>query len=235
MAYVMAFSANKLSHVCISAHCRCCCISAQKGKISIRVWYLCLWMGSSMASKSTAIPEGPNLVKGADPSKPTEYATFAGGCFWGMEKWFRKEFGAALKSTSVGYIGGQKASPTYEDVCTGGTGHAEALQLEYYPDKVDYATLLDYFWRLHDPTTLNRQGNDVGTQYRSAIFYHSDSQKEAANAKMAEMQGKQWGAPITTQVVPAKPEDFFRAEGYHQLYLDAHPGGYCNHFVRPKK
>ncbi|CEM38195.1 unnamed protein product [Vitrella brassicaformis CCMP3155] len=173
----------------------------------------------------------PNYVEGADKDAPSEYASFAGGCFWGIEKFFRNEFGAALKSTSVGYMGGSKPDPTYEEVCSKTTGHAEALQIEYFPDKVSYAQLCEYLFRIHDPTTPNRQGNDVGPQYRSAIFVHSDEQKAAAEKVKEEMQAR-WSSPIVTEIVSAKPDDFWRAEIYHQMYLFKNPFGYCNH--RPR-
>lgn len=146
----------------------------------------------------------------------TEKATFGAGCFWGTEEAFRKING--VLSTSVGYAGGHTANPTYEDVCAGGTGHAEAVQVDYDPGRVTYDELLEIFWSSHDPTQKNRQGPDVGSQYRSVIFYHSPEQMEAAenSKKRADMSGR-YGKPIVTEIVPAG--EFYRAEEYHQQYF----------------
>ena len=147
----------------------------------------------------------------------TELATFGAGCFWGVEVTFRQIEG--VLDAAVGYSGGKSANPTYEDVCSDRTGHAEVVQVTFDPARVPYDRLLDVFFTSHDPTTLNRQGPDVGTQYRSAIFYHSDGQKAAAEAAR-----ERWGAsgrfrrPIVTEVSPAQP--FWRAEEYHQRYLE---------------
>jgi len=158
-------------------------------------------------------------------------AAFGGGCFWGMEKWFTKQFGDKLVSTKVGYIGGKLKNPSYEDVCSGKTGHAEAIEIEFDAEKLKYDDLLNFFWRIHDPTTLNRQGNDKGTQYRSAIFYYNEEQHEAAKKSMAEMgKSGRFNAPISTTIEPAS--EFYKAEDYHQGYLDKNPGGYCNHKPR---
>jgi peptide methionine sulfoxide reductase msrA/msrB len=158
-----------------------------------------------------------------------ETAILAGGCFWGMEEIIRKIPG--VTKTQVGYSGGTTASPTYEEVCTGGTGHAEAIEVEFDSSRLSYEALLDYFFRMHDPTTLNRQHNDVGTQYRSAIFYTSDSQKQTAERVKArwDKSGK-FNKPITTEITAAKP--FYSAEDYHQKYLVKHPGGYTCHVLR---
>lgn len=146
-----------------------------------------------------------------------EKATFAAGCFWGVEAAFRQVKGVA--GTSVGYLGGTFPNPTYEDVCTGRTGHAEVVEVEYDPDEVSYDELLDVFWRSHDPTTLNRQGPDVGSQYRSAVFYHDERQKAAAEAsKQKRAEGGVYARPIVTEIAPAS--DFYRAEEYHQQYLE---------------
>jgi peptide-methionine (S)-S-oxide reductase len=145
-----------------------------------------------------------------------EKATFAAGCFWGVEEEFRHIPGVI--STVVGYTGGDIENPSYSQVCTGRTGYAEAVQLEFDPAQVSYEQLLDVFWKLHDPTTLNRQGPDVGTQYRSAIFFHNPEQEHAARVakERLEKTGK-FQRPIVTQIEPAKP--FYRAEEYHQQYL----------------
>ncbi|MBA4493216.1 peptide-methionine (S)-S-oxide reductase MsrA [Paenactinomyces guangxiensis] len=143
-------------------------------------------------------------------------ATFGAGCFWGVEETFRKVPG--VKNTAVGYMGGTTVNPTYEDVCTDKTGHAEVVQVEYDPAEVSYEDLLDVFWNNHNPTTLNRQGPDVGTQYRSVIFYHTPEQKELAEASKKKMdQSGKWKNPIVTEITPAA--SFYRAEEYHQRYL----------------
>ena len=158
-----------------------------------------------------------------------ETAVLAGGCFWGMEEIIRKIPGVI--KTTVGYTGGTTANPTYEDVCTGGTGHAEAIQVEFDSARLSYESLLDYFFRMHDPTTLNRQHNDVGTQYRSAIFYTSDAQKQTAESVKAkwDKSGK-FNRPITTEITAATK--FYSAEEYHQKYLVKNPGGYTCHVLR---
>lgn len=146
-----------------------------------------------------------------------EKATFAAGCFWGVEETFRHVKG--VTATQVGYTGGALEHPTYEDVCTDRTGHAEVVEVTYDPSVVSYEELLEVFWTCHDPTQLNRQGPDVGTQYRSAIFYHTREQRQAAEAskKRLEESGRH-AQPIVTEVAPAGT--FWRAEEYHQQYLD---------------
>lgn len=144
-------------------------------------------------------------------------ATFAAGCFWGVEATFRQLPGVI--STRVGYTGGQMTNPTYKDVCTDRTGHAEAVEVEYDPTKVSYEQLLKVFWESHDPTQLNRQGPDWGTQYRSAIFFHSPEQEAAAKVSKAALENSgQHRKPIVTQIVPAVT--FYEAEDYHQQYLE---------------
>lgn len=146
-----------------------------------------------------------------------EKATFAAGCFWGVEAAFRQIKGVA--STTVGYTGGHLPNASYEDVCSGRTGHAEAVLVEYDPAVVSYEQLLDVFWQEHDPTTLNRQGPDIGSQYRSAIFYHSPQQQAAAEASKAKLDAsRRYSRPIVTEIVAAGP--FCRAEEYHQQYLE---------------
>lgn len=146
-----------------------------------------------------------------------EKATFAAGCFWAVEAAFRQLKGVA--ATTVGYTGGTLKDPSYEDVCTGRTGHAEVVQVEFDPEQVSYDELLDTFWSNHNPTTLNRQGPDVGTQYRSAIFYHSPAQQQAAEASKQRLATSgRFQRPIVTEIKPA--QDFYRAEEYHQQYLE---------------
>jgi peptide-methionine (S)-S-oxide reductase len=152
-------------------------------------------------------------------------ATFAAGCFWGVEAAFRQLKG--VTGTSVGYIGGTLSEPTYHDVCSGRTGHAEAVQVEYDPSQVSYEDLLRVFWENHDPTTLNRQGPDVGTQYRSAIFFHTPEQEAAAKAsKEALAKSGRFKRPIVTEIQPA-PE-FWQAEDYHQQYLEKRGQAHCH-------
>jgi peptide-methionine (S)-S-oxide reductase len=147
----------------------------------------------------------------------TSKATFGAGCFWGVEANFRSVEGVV--DTAVGYAGGHRPDPTYRDVCTDRTGHAEVVQVEYDPARVSYEKLLDIFWENHDPTTLNRQGPDVGTQYRSVVFYHDEDQRAAAEDSKRRLDGSgRFSRPIVTQIVPAAP--FYRAEEYHQRYLE---------------
>jgi peptide-methionine (S)-S-oxide reductase len=154
----------------------------------------------------------------------TEKATFGAGCFWGVESTFRSIPG--VTNATVGYAGGAKENPTYEDVCTDETGHAEVVEVEFDPALVSYEKLLDVFWSNHNPTTLNRQGPDVGTQYRSVIFYHSPEQRATAEASKAalEKSGK-FRSPIVTQIEPAPK--FYRAEEYHQRYLEKRGRTHC--------
>ena len=152
-------------------------------------------------------------------------AMFGAGCFWGVEAAFRRVKG--VKSTAVGYAGGQLANPTYHDVCTDTTGHAEVVEVDYDPDRVSYDTLLDVFWNGHNPTQLNRQGPDVGTQYRSAIFFHTPEQEAAARASKEKLQKSgRFPKPIVTEVSPA--QTFWRAEDYHQQYLAKRGLGSCH-------
>lgn len=159
----------------------------------------------------------------------TETAILAGGCFWGVEELIRKLPGVI--ETTVGYTGGETPAPTYEKMKKGNTGHAEAIQIVFDPKKLSYEAVLEYFFRLHDPTTLNRQGNDRGTQYRSAIFYLNEGQKQMAETVKAKVNASgKWKDPVVTEIVAAK--EFFPAEDYHQDYLKKNPGGYTCHFLR---
>lgn len=159
----------------------------------------------------------------------TAAAVLAGGCFWGMEEILRALPG--VKGTVVGYCGGSLENPKYEDVKAGTTGHAESIEIKFDPALLSYGALLDMFFKMHDPTTPNRQGGDVGSQYRSAIFYLDEAQRTEAEAavKRAQASGL-WKRPVTTEVVPFKK--FWPAEDYHQAYLQKHPGGYTCHYVR---
>lgn len=154
----------------------------------------------------------------------TSLATFGAGCFWGVEERFR--FLPGVLKTEVGYTGGSVDHPTYDDVCTGDTGHAEAVQVTYDPEKISYDQLLDLFWSHHNPTTLNAQGPDHGSQYRSVIFFHTSEQEAMAHAaKQALAQSEKWSQSIVTDIVPAST--FYRAEEYHQQYLAKRGLGAC--------
>src|SRR5213593_4148918 len=161
-----------------------------------------------------------------------EVATLAGGCFWCLEAAFQQLKG--VEKVESGYAGGHVANPSYEQVCTGTTGHAEVLQITFDPAIISFDDLLHVFFTIHDPTTLNRQGGDVGTQYRSAIFYNSPEQEKTARQVMAEIfKAGIWGRPIVTEVAPLQP--FYRAEEYHQDYFRKNPtAGYCRVVIAPK-
>jgi methionine-S-sulfoxide reductase len=164
----------------------------------------------------------------SQPSR-IQTATFAAGCFWGVEAFYRKVPGVV--ETKVGYAGGKKVNPTYEEVSSGTTGHAESIEIKFDPQKVSYEKLLDLFFKFHDPTTLNQQGNDTGSQYRSEIFYHNEEQHQAALQFKAKVEkSKAWKNPVVTEIAPAS--NFYPAEEYHQKYLVKHPGGYDNHYLR---
>jgi peptide-methionine (S)-S-oxide reductase len=152
-----------------------------------------------------------------------EKATLGAGCFWGVEETFRRL--AGVKSTQVGYMGGKLKNPSYKDVCTDSTGHAEVLEVTFDPEVISYHDILEVFWDNHNPTTLNRQGPDVGTQYRSAIFYHSPEQKAEAEASRDAAQSR-FPRPIVTEIAPAT--EFWRAEEYHQQYLEKRGLSQCH-------
>lgn len=164
------------------------------------------------------------------PLKKTETATFAAGCFWGVEEFYRKIPG--VLKTQVGYTGGTTTNPKYEEMHDGQTGHAESVEIVFDPNVVSYKELMDKFFKFHDPTTLNRQGNDRGNQYRSAIFTNSEKQKKEAIEFMAKVEkSRAWKDPVVTEIVTAKK--FWPAEAYHQKYLIKNPRGYDNHYLRP--
>lgn len=177
----------------------------------------------------------PNTGSTLEPSSPPPglaRATFGSGCFWCTEAVFQELKG--VQSVASGYCGGTVKNPTYHQVCTGTTGHAEVVQITYDPKVISYEDLLEVFWKTHDPTTRNRQGNDRGPQYRSAIFYHSDEQKQLAEHYKAKLDASgAFAAPIVTEITPFT--EFYRAEGYHQNYF-ADNGGqpYCQAIIRPK-
>lgn len=160
----------------------------------------------------------------------TEIATLGGGCFWCLEAVYQELKG--VQHVESGYTGGHVPNPTYEQVCEGTTGHAEVVKLTFDPEVVSYREILEIFFTIHDPTTPNRQGNDIGTQYRSAIYYHSPEQHDTAKHVLAEMANV-WDAPIVTELTPAGP--YYKAEDYHQNYFRQHPlQGYCAFVVAPK-
>jgi peptide-methionine (S)-S-oxide reductase len=163
---------------------------------------------------------------------PKETATLAGGCFWCLEAVFENVRG--VESVVSGYAGGKVADPTYQQVCSGTTGHAEVVQVTFDPQTISYRDILEIYFAIHDPTTLNRQGHDVGTQYRSAIFYHSPDQQKVAQDLVAELNGAHiWDRPIVTELAPL--EKFYPAEDYHQGYFRRNPNqGYCQMVVSPK-
>jgi len=161
-----------------------------------------------------------------------EVATLAGGCFWCLEAIFNELDG--MEKVVSGYTGGKTINPSYNEVCTGATGHAEAVQLIFDPKRISFEKILRIFFSIHDPTTLNRQGADVGTQYRSAIFYHNDEQKAVVEYIIQELNTTNvWGGPIVTEVVPF--HEFYAAEGYHQKYFEKNPEqAYCQMVIAPK-
>jgi peptide methionine sulfoxide reductase msrA/msrB len=205
--------------------------------------YLSLFGKAPAGDARGGAPRKPG-APGGDPANPDgatkaaskgpgggrrEVAVLAGGCFWGMEEILRGIPGVV--ETIVGYTGGTTSNATYEDVHSGKTGHAESVRIVFDPDKLSYEDLLGWFFRMHDPTTPNRQGNDVGTQYRSAIFYESDEQRRVAEKVKASVEASgKWKRPITTEIVTAT--EFWPAEDYHQNYLQKHPGGYSCHYLR---
>ena len=188
--------------------------------------HLLLTLGAVAVCAAAEPAETMNTTK----TNKTALATFGGGCFWCTEAVFQALPG--VKSVTSGYAGGHVPYPTYQQVCSGNTGHAEVIQIEFDPQKTSYRKLLEVFWATHDPTTLNRQGPDTGTQYRSIIFYHDEAQKQVAeNSKAAA--ASRLSKPIVTQIVPYK--EFYKAEGYHQDYFRKNPNdAYCRINIPPK-
>ncbi len=180
--------------------------------------------------RSTKAIEGEGA--GAPDPIPTDTATLGAGCFWCVDAIFRELDG--VLSVTAGYAGGHTADPDYKSVCSGTTGHAEVARIVYDPSRISFDELLEVFWQTHDPTTLNRQGADVGTQYRSVIFYHSAMQKAKAEDYKARLDGSgAWDKPIITEISPL--QRFYPAENYHQDYYAANPdAGYCQYVIRPK-
>ncbi len=176
------------------------------------------------------LPGGKDAIM--NENRGLETATLAGGCFWCLEAVYDEIEG--VEEVASGYAGGSTPHPTYEQVCTGNTGHAEVVQIKFDPSVISFDDILDVFFTIHDPTTLNRQGNDVGTQYRSAIFYHSPEQEQTARKKIAELEAARlWDEPIVTEVVPITA--FYPAEEYHQEYFSRNPyQPYCQIVVAPK-
>jgi peptide-methionine (S)-S-oxide reductase len=184
-------------------------------------------------TSTTKITMDNNLKSTTQQATGTETATFANGCFWCTEAVF-EELNGVISATS-GYTGGQTENPTYKEICTGETGHAEALQIVFDPAKITFDELLEVFWETHDPTTLNRQGADVGTQYRSGIFYHNEEQKEKAEKYKAELnKSGAFDKPIVTEITAASK--FYPAEDYHQQYFENNENSnpYCKIVIRPK-
>ncbi len=187
--------------------------------------------GMAQGESSERQQESAEASQG-DAARQTELATFGGGCFWCVEAVFQRLDGVV--SVKSGYSGGHVENPTYEQVCSKTTGHAEVVQVEFDPKKISYADLLQVFWATHDPTTLNRQGNDIGPQYRSVIFYHNDSQRETAEKykKLLDESGT-YHAPIVTAIEPFK--NFYPAEDYHQQYFERNGSQpYCRVVIQPK-
>lgn len=182
------------------------------------------------ASQFSVNAAAPTASK--DMNAALSKATLAGGCFWGVEDLIRALPGVI--DTDVGYTGGSTENPTYEDLKTGTTGHAEAVQITFDASRISFEAIVRYFFRLHDPTTRNRQGNDKGTQYRSTIFFHDEEQRKIAQTVKADVEASgAWPAPIVTEIVPAAA--FYVAESYHQDYLKKNPNGYTCHYVRPSR
>jgi peptide-methionine (S)-S-oxide reductase len=189
---------------------------------------------SCSGKQVTTVPELPKTIDSIEKTNAmtTDTATFGGGCFWCIEAVFQQLDGVV--SVASGYSGGQRPNPSYEQVCSGATGHAEVVQVVYHPEVLTYDELLEVFWSIHDPTTPNRQGADVGTQYRSVIYYHSPEQQQKAGTYKSKLNADDvFGAPVVTEISPMK--EFYNAEKYHQNYYnDNENQPYCSYVIRPK-
>ena len=195
-----------------------------------RIMKLRLLLALLLAAASTGLTQSMNTPNSPTTANKTALATFGGGCFWCIEAVY--DLVPGVVSVTSGYAGGTTDNPTYKEVCSGKTGYAEVAQIEYDPHKVSYEKLLETFWEAHDPTTLNRQGNDVGTQYRSVIFYQNEAQRLTAEKSKAEAQ-EHFAKPIVTEILPLTR--FYKAEGYHQDYYRNNPNApYCQFVIRPK-
>lgn len=198
-------------------------IALMNRKICFLISLACVLAGGAAAGRAQT-----NIMN--HPTNKTEIATLGGGCFWCTEALYQMLPG--VKSVASGYAGGTKENPTYKEVCDGNTGHAEVVQIEYDPQELSYEKLLETFWEVHDPTTLNRQGPDTGAQYRSIILYSNAAQKAAAEKSKAEAQ-KHFKQPIVTEIVPLTT--FYKAEDHHQDFYRSNPdNGYCRLVIRPK-
>lgn len=201
----------------------------------MKIWaFIILILSCSPTSRNRMMNDQSNTLKNptSTVTNGLDTATFGAGCFWCVEAIFQRVKGVI--SVESGYMGGTVKNPTYREVCTGRTGHAEVCQLTYDPSVISFDELLEIFWQTHDPTTLNRQGADVGTQYRSVIFYHSEFQKQRAEYFKEKLnQEKAFNAPVVTEISPASA--FYKAEDYHQNYYNLNPNqGYCTFVIAPK-
>lgn len=201
-------------------------------KFIITIFSLFSFIGCNQAKNQTTEKDTSKKVKRSNMNTHLEVATFGGGCYWCIEAVFQRLEG--VEKVESGFSGGQVKNPTYKEVCTGTTGHAEVIQITFDTTKTSFEEILKVFFTMHDPTTLNRQGNDIGTQYRSAVFYHNDEQKKAAEEIISALNtSKAYPNPIVTEV--SKLDVFYKAEDYHQNYYNENSGeGYCKFVIQPK-
>jgi methionine-S-sulfoxide reductase len=201
-------------------------------KFIITIFSLFSFIGCNQAKNQTTEKDTSKKVKRSNMNTHLEVATFGGGCYWCIEAVFQRLEG--VEKVESGFSGGQVKNPTYKEVCTGTTGHAEVIQITFDTTKTSFEEILKVFFTMHDPTTLNRQGNDIGTQYRSAVFYHNDAQKKAAEEIIAALNtSKAYPNPIVTEV--SKLDVFYKAEDYHQNYYNENSDeGYCRFVIQPK-
>ncbi|HOY40507.1 MAG TPA: peptide-methionine (S)-S-oxide reductase MsrA [Chitinophagales bacterium] len=201
-------------------------------KFIITIFSLFSFIGCNQAKNQTTEKDTSKKVKRSNMNTHLEVATFGGGCYWCIEAVFQRLEG--VEKVESGFSGGQVKNPTYKEVCTGTTGHAEVIQITFDTTKTSFEEILKVFFTMHDPTTLNRQGNDIGTQYRSAVFYHNDEQKKAAEEIIAALNtSKAYPNPIVTEV--SKLDVFYKAEDYHQNYYNENSDeGYCRFVIQPK-